>query len=242
MQLFRYVIRNAFWIAVRGALPGQAFQRLLRGQAGDMDLVRVLVAQFVQRETATIGDLHGAFDGAGMAGEQAGHFLGRFEVTVGGVVAIVADLIDGAALADAGQHVGEHVPAGRVIQHIAGGDGGNAGGAGEVRFVVQANGVVGTALSGQREISAIGEIGFQALENGRCGRRADDGDHALRRIGQIVPGQVAAAFSGAAFAFGEQAAEAGVSGLVRGVDETDGPSVRSRRVPMMARTFVSSAR
>ncbi len=81
-----------------------------------------------------------------MAGEQAGHFLGRLKVTVGGVVAIMADLIDGAALADAGQHVGEHVPAGRVIQHIAGGDGGgNAGGAGEVRFVVQANGVVGTA-------------------------------------------------------------------------------------------------
>ncbi len=80
-----------------------------------------------------------------MAGEQTRHFLGRFQVTVGGMVAVVADLVDGAALADAGQHVGEDVTAGRVVQHIAGGDGGNPGGARLVRDVAQADGVVGPA-------------------------------------------------------------------------------------------------
>src|ERR1051326_3112086 len=54
---------------------------------------------------------------------------------------------------------------------------------------------------------------------------AEDGDHAVSGGGEIVPGKVAGTFSGAALAQGKETAEAGVSGLVGGIDE-DGRAVR----------------
>ena len=83
--------------------------------------------------------------------------------------------------------------------------------------------VVGQASHGQSEVGAISEIGFQALKNVWGGRRAKNGDRSVARRRQIGPGKGAAAFAGACFAKGEEMAETGVSGQVRGVDKNRGP-------------------
>ena len=71
------VFRGAVGIACGGALSGALLEGLLRGQAGDVNFMRILVAQFVQTELATIGDLLRARDGVRVAGELADHFFWR---------------------------------------------------------------------------------------------------------------------------------------------------------------------
>ena len=115
------------------------------------------------------------------------------------------------------------MPARCVIQHIAGGDGGDMGGARQFGVFVKPDGVVGAAAEGQGGVRPIAEVRFQAMQMFGRRRGAKNGDHAFGRGGEIVPGEVAAAFAGAAFAGREQAAEAGVGWLVRGVDEDGGP-------------------
>ncbi len=88
--------------------------------------MRILVAEFVQTEPATIGDFLRAGDGVRMAGEQPGHFFRRLKMPHDGSFAAIAEFVDGAALADAGQHILQDAPAGRVIQHVVGGDGRHA--------------------------------------------------------------------------------------------------------------------
>ncbi len=65
-----------------------------------------------------------------MPGEQARHFFGRLQMAIGEALAAKADLVDGAAFADAGQHILQHAPLRRVIEHVAGRDGRHARGAG----------------------------------------------------------------------------------------------------------------
>ena len=108
------------------AAPSQVrlFQRLLRGQTGDADLVRILVAQLVEGEPAPVGDFLRARDGVRVAARTAEPFPrgvsggGRRSARGG------TGLVDGAAFADAGQHVLQDAAARGVIQHIAGSDGG----------------------------------------------------------------------------------------------------------------------
>ena len=86
-------------------------------------------------------------------------------MTIGGLVAIVADLLDGAALPDAGQHVGENMAARGVIQHIAGGDGGDPGGVGLLGGLeCRRTASLGRRRMVKREIGAVGEAGFQASQ------------------------------------------------------------------------------
>ena len=56
------------------------------------------------------------------------------------------------------------------------------------------------------------------------GRRTKRGDNAVSGGGEVVPGEVAAALAGAAFAEGKQAGQACVGGLGGGVDQ-DGRAV-----------------
>ena len=51
-----HLVRHALWIAHRRALPGCVAQEGGRGLAVRNDLIRVLVAQLVERETALLGD------------------------------------------------------------------------------------------------------------------------------------------------------------------------------------------
>ena len=57
-----------------------------------------------------------------MLAEQPRHLLGRLDVPLGIGLEPPAGLVDGQVLADAGDHVLQHAPAGLVVEHIVGGD------------------------------------------------------------------------------------------------------------------------
>ena len=94
----------------------------LHAQARGRRVDRILVAQLVEGEPAGVGDLEGARQRLGMAHEQARHLSARLEMALGVGDQTIARLIDRAVLADAGEHVLERPPCGRVVEHVAGGD------------------------------------------------------------------------------------------------------------------------
>ncbi len=71
-----HLARHAFGIALRGALPGQLLQMLLRCQPIRHRLARIFVAQLVEREAAGIGQLRGILQRLRPAPEQALHLVG----------------------------------------------------------------------------------------------------------------------------------------------------------------------
>ena len=82
VKLLRDLFGNAVGITRAAPSQVQFFQRLLRGQAGDVNLMRILVAEFVQTEPATIGDLLRAGDGVRDGGRTGGSFLLAIEDAV----------------------------------------------------------------------------------------------------------------------------------------------------------------
>ena len=68
-----HLVRHALGIAPGSTFPGQPGERLLRCQAGDRDLGRILVGQLREREAAAVGDLERARQCLGVAGKQALH-------------------------------------------------------------------------------------------------------------------------------------------------------------------------
>ena len=83
----------------------QPFQRFLRRLAGRLGLVRILVAQLGQAEGAAARDLQRARQRVGMARVQPRHLGRRLQVPVRKALAAEPGVVDGAALADAGDHV-----------------------------------------------------------------------------------------------------------------------------------------
>jgi len=88
-----------------GAGPGQPLQLLLRRAAVGDRVYGVFVAQLVKTEAAGVGDLHAAGDGVGVGGEQPRHLRRRFQVAFGVGEQPESGIVDGAMLADAGEHV-----------------------------------------------------------------------------------------------------------------------------------------
>ncbi len=169
----------------------------------------------------------GAGDGVGVAGEEAGHLVGGLEVAVAAALAAVAGVVDGAALADAGHHVLQDAAAGVVVQHVAGGDQGHAGGVAELLRGGAGARRRRAPADGAGEVGAAGRVGAEAVEPGaepcrRAGRRRGRRRRPSPPCGQVVPVEQAAALAGAALAQGEQAAEAGPGGAVGGVGEEGG--------------------
>ena len=222
-QLAVHRIRHAARIALCRALPGEAFQFLLRRQARRADLVGILVAQFVEREAAAFHDLPGARHRVRVLREQARHFLGRLQVAIDRAFPPEAGVVDGAAFADAGQHVLQDAALRRVVQHVAGGDGGHADAGRQVGRLAQPHRIVRAAVQGQRQVGAVGEIGAQAVQVLRRWARCTARRAGPRRMrGQIVPVQRAGALAGAALAQRQQAGQAGPGGPVGGIDQHRG--------------------
>ena len=112
----------AIGIFARRTVPGQVFQNLLGGAARH-GFVRILVAEFRQAEPAAIGDPAAPRYGFRIAVEQAGHVFRRFQVAVGIAFAAESGIVDGAALAYAGDHVLQDAPFRFVVEHVVGDDG-----------------------------------------------------------------------------------------------------------------------
>ena len=203
-------VGDAVGVGAGGAVPGEGFQGLLGCLAGDADLGGVLVAQLVEREAAAVGDFERAGDGVRVAGKQAGDFFRGFQVAVGDALAAEAGVVDRAAVSDAGEHVLQDAAPGGVVEHVAGGDGGDVFRCGEVGELLQTGRVVGAAVQGQGEVGSAGEVGAQAGEVGAGGGvrgvGQQDGEQAVGVGGEIRPGEGAGTLAGAALADGEQAA------------------------------------
>ena len=219
----RRLRRHAAGKAHGGALPGQPFEVLLRGDAGLGDLVRILVAQFIEREAAAPHDLRRRCDRSRMAGEEPCHLLGRLEMTVGEAVLAEAGIIDRAPFPDAGEHVLQDAPLGRMEQHVVGGDAPHPGRGREIGEALQPCRIAGPAAERQRQIGAVAEVALEAgdavreLGIDRVGHQA--GDQALAMGDQVAPAEAAGPFPGAALAEGQQPAEPRIGCLVGRIDE-----------------------
>ena len=72
-----HLVRHPLGVAPGSPRPGQLLQRLLRCQARDRDLLRILVGELAECEAALLGDLERAGQCLRVAGEQPGHFRRR---------------------------------------------------------------------------------------------------------------------------------------------------------------------
>ena len=109
-------------IAALGAIPRQIGEMFLRRLAGRYRLVGIFIFEFVQRETAGVGDFGAAGDRFGTDGEERCHIFWRFEMALGIDGKPKARFGEGAFLADAGDDIGKRPAFRLMIEHIIEGD------------------------------------------------------------------------------------------------------------------------
>ena len=109
LELARYQpphpLRQAVRVALAGAAPGQALEFGLRRPPVGGGFVGIFVAQLLEAEDNLGSDLTASFQSLGVVGKQPRHLGRRLEVAFGVGLQAPARLVDGAVLADAGQHV-----------------------------------------------------------------------------------------------------------------------------------------
>ena len=177
-----------------------------------------------------LGDLQRAGDRLRVLREQARHLRAALQMPLGIGLEAIAGFRDRAFLADAGEHVGERLAAGVVIERVVGGNERRARLLAELGELAEAPALV--AVVGERgaEMDAAARRGgqrAQALGKARrdLPRRQDDEDLALARGEHLLEGEMALAFDGAAIARCQQAAQPAVGR--RGPSDSRPP--RSRR-------------
>ena len=152
--------RRACGIAPEQSLARQPLQPVLGGFTIPR-LVRILIAQFVQAETAAGGNVDRAAQGGGIAVKEPRHFRTRFQPAFAIGQAVLADLVDGDAQPQACQHIGQRAARGAMHQHIA------------HRHHRQAGDLAGLCqLIEPRLIASV--IARSGTEIGHCGKAAGD--------------------------------------------------------------------
>ena len=142
VERFAHLVGDAAGETPGGAFPGEIFEMRLGGLALGHRLVGIFVFQLIEGEGAGVGDLDGAGERILMAGEQPRHFLRRLQVPLGIGFELQACVMDGAFLADAGEHVLQGPAMGGVIEHCAGGDEGSAHARRELRKRFDAGAII----------------------------------------------------------------------------------------------------
>ena len=205
LQQRAHLLRHAIGVACGGAFPGQRLEVGLRGLARRHRLLGVFVAQLLQIEMEAAGDLERARDGLRILRKEPRHLGGRLQVPLGIGLEAEAGVGDRAFLADAGEHVGQRLADGMVVERIGGGDergtclGGKLGQFAQPAALVAAigerGGKIGAAARGGGERA-------QPLGEGRGERARRDGDEdlPLGRREQLGEGEMALALEGAAVA------------------------------------------
>ena len=222
LELGAHGRRHAVRIASCGTFPCIFLKTLLGGHARCCFL-RILVAQFRQAEAAGVGDDLRVAQRVRIARKQAGHFGGRFQMTVGEAFALETGIVDRGAFANAGHDILQDAAAGCVIQHVTGGHAGDAGGGGHGGQVCNAGGIAGAAAQGERQVRAVVKIAFQRAQIFRQGGVRRVGQQNRNQAGcifrQILPGEIAGALAGARLAAAEQAAQSGIGRAIGGIDQ-----------------------
>ena len=111
----------------------------------------VFVTQLVERKVTLLDDVERAANGPRMIGEEAVHLIRRLQVSLGVWKEPEAGVVNGAAVADAGQDILEDAPAGVVVMHVIGGEERDREGAGDVEQARQARLVVAAVEAGDRQ-------------------------------------------------------------------------------------------
>src|SRR3546814_17896631 len=93
-------------------------QRLLGRERRVVALLRILIGQLIQRETAALDDLKGSGERFGIAAEQAVHFLRRLEIAIGVPLPPLAQFVDGNVVTDAGYEIGRASCRERVCTYV----------------------------------------------------------------------------------------------------------------------------
>ena len=112
-----HLVRHAVGVVPGGVRPGQLLQVGLRGLARRHRLVGVLVAQLLQIEAGCARrSPASARRPAGYGANRRAISRAAFQMPLGVGLEAIAGLRNGAFLADAGEHVGERLAAGVVIE------------------------------------------------------------------------------------------------------------------------------
>ena len=193
----RDLLRHALGIAPVGAEAGEPLQLLLCRAAVAGRLVGIFEAELVEAEAAGLGDRDRAGDRFGMVAEETRHLRRRLQMPLGVGGEAKARLVDGAMLADAGEHVLQGSPRRIVHVHVVGGDERRAFRGGESREPGEAAGIVAAIeiMAGEKGagreasrnlVQKFGEGGVSAL------RRQRD-DHLTLSAGEEI-GRIEMAF------------------------------------------------
>lgn len=216
-------VRHALGVTLRGALPCELLQRLLRREVRHAALFRILVLELRKREGAALRDRDSARERFRVARKQAMHFFGQLEEAIGMAFTPEAERVDRHVVADRGDDILHDAPLRLVKQNVIGHDGLDAQRRREVRQLVQPELIVRPAAQRQGEVAAIAEGLAQAAQpfGAECVGvvRKKDADQAFAISDDIAPFEVALRLAGAALAFRQQTAEARVGGAVGRIDQ-----------------------
>ena len=202
----------------------ETLKLLLRGPRKPRRLLRIFIAQRVEREAAARGKMQRLLDRGRMIAEKPRHFGGAFEMPLGVGGEQETRSVDRRLLADAGEHVGEPSPLGRMIERVIDGEERNARGLRDRGEFVKARRVVGceSARAGEPDIAGKGagergEHSFSPLPRAGEGpgvRVREREKLALAEFKNILKRQMARALRRAPLAARQQFAEPAIGGAI----------------------------
>jgi hypothetical protein len=221
LQRRAHAVRHALGISLLGALPGQPLQHLLRRDGRVVPLLRILVAQLIEREAAAVGDLDRA--GERITREEPLHLLDRLQIAISVALASVAELVDGDVVPDAGHNVLKHATGGLVEEHVVRHHRRHTDRLRHLRQLIEPELIVRAAAQCQREIGAVWEGIAQASKVYRREIvrliRHEHGDESFRVGHDIVPVEDALGLAAPLLADRQQPAQPGIGSAVRRVDQ-----------------------
>jgi len=156
--------RRSIRVTALKPFPGQPFEPRLRVFAVGRDLIRIFVGQFFEAERAAACEFSRVGDRLRVVRKQPRHFACAFQMPLGIAMKPEARLVDGACLADAGEHILQAAARRIVIEDVVGRDEGHARGFGEGGQTMKPFCLVVKEAMGGGEIDAAFELSRQILQ------------------------------------------------------------------------------
>ena len=200
------LVAQALGRALEGALLQVLDGRLARRQM----LQRVAVAQFREREGAAAGYLTRPFERRRVIAEEARYVFRSLQ----GVLVVRPDEAAGRGqrhpLPDAGQHVLQAPPFGRMVEDLHGGRGGKSEAVGQLPEADLLQGLLRPPVPGQEHIQAVSEGRAEGFQDG-LGTADPKRDQPWTVSAHLLPAHPAVPLGSAQVPGGQQPAEMGVA-------------------------------
>ena len=167
-------LRHAARIAFRRAFPGEADKLVIGRGALARGFQRIIVSELVEREVEPLEEAHRLGDRFREIAEEPRHLGGTFHVPLGVGLEQPPGILQRSVLADAGEHVLQPAALGRVVEHVAQRQDGDAEAIGERGSLRQAAAVVAMiAAAGAEPHMARKRFGERGEGFFQCGARWD---------------------------------------------------------------------